>query len=337
MLNIFRNITFENPGWFWLLAAIPLLVLWYIFMRRKQTPSVKISGLKGFKIKQGLLPKLKPVLFVFQMLGLVLLIAAMARPRSVETSVKTEAKDGIDIMMAVDVSGSMLARDLKPDRLQALKEVATKFVEERPNDRLGLVIYAGESYTKVPVTSDRKIVMDAIRELEYDSGIQDGTAIGMGLATAVNRLKDSKAKSRVVILLTDGVNNMGQIDPYTAVGLALRYNIKVYTIGIGTNGMAPFPVQIIAPGRYRYELLPVEIDEELLKEIAKETGGVYFRATDKEKLQAIYDEINQLETSEVEETIYHSYDEKYKSLLILGGAFFLLEFLLRYTVFRSFV
>lgn len=337
MLRYFDNVIFENPEWFWLFLVIPLLVLWYILMRRKQTASVRISSLNGFKVKQGILPKLKPVLFVFQMLGLALLITAMARPRSVETSVKIEAKDGIDIMMAVDVSGSMLARDLKPDRLQALKEVAVNFVEERPNDRLGLVIYAGESYTKVPVTSDRKIMIDAIRSLEYDSGIQDGTAIGMGLATAVNRLKDSEAKSRIVILLTDGVNNMGQIDPYTAIGLALKYNIKVYTIGIGTNGMAPFPVQIIAPGKYRYQMMPVEIDEELLKVIAKETGGVYFRATDKEKLQEIYDEINKLETSEVEETVFHTYDEKYKPLLILGGMFFLLEFLLRYTLFRSFV
>lgn len=337
MVNYFRHITFESPGWFWLLLLIPVLVAYYLWTRHKETASVKISSLNGFKIQQGLLPRLKPLLLVLKMLGLVLLITAMARPRTVETSRKVKSKEGIDIVMAIDVSGSMLARDLKPDRLQALKDVATDFVKERPNDRIGLVIYAGESYTKTPVTSDRKIVMDAINSIEYDRTIEDGTAIGMGLSTAVNRLKGSEAKSRVVILLTDGVNNTGQIDPHTATDLALKYNLKVYTIGIGTNGMAMSPVAILPNGELHFERVPVEIDEELLKEIAKKTGGRYFRATDRDKLKDIYEEINSLETSEIEDYVYTDYTEKYRPLLLLGGVLFLFEFLLRYTLFRSFV
>lgn len=337
MINYFRNITFENPGWFWLFLLIPLLVLWYILTHKKDTASVKISGLGGFKVEQGLLPKMRPLLFVLKMLGLAFLIIAMARPRTVETSKKTKSKDGIDIVMAMDVSGSMLARDLKPDRLQALKDVASEFVKERPNDRIGLVIYAGESYTKTPVTSDRKIVMDAISGIEYDRTIEDGTAIGMGLATAVNRLKDSEAKSRIVILLTDGVNNTGQIDPHTATDLAIKYGLKVYTIGIGTNGMAMSPVGYLPNGKLHFERVPVEIDQDLLIEIAKKTGGRYFRATDREKLEEIYDEINKLETSEIEEYVYTDYTEKYRPLLLVAGCLFLFEFLLRYSLFRSFV
>lgn len=337
MVSYFKNITFENPGWFWLLLVIPLLILWYILNRNKQNPAVKISSLHGFKTDQGILPKLKPLLFVLQMLGLALLITAMTRPRTMEVSQKSETKEGIDIVMAVDVSGSMLARDLKPDRLNALKKVAAEFVEERPNDRIGLVIYAGESYTKTPVTTDRRIVMDAINSIEYDRTVEDGTAIGMGLATAVNRLKDSEAKSKIVILLTDGVNNSGQIDPHTATELAVKYGLKVYTIGIGTNGTAMSPVAILPNGRLQFARIPVEIDEGLLKDIAQKTGGKYFRATDTQKLKEIYDEINQLETSEITEYTYRNYTEKYRPLVVIAGILFLFEFLLRYTLFRSFV
>lgn len=337
MGEYFRDVVFENPGWFWLLLVIPILVVWYILNRNKQTAAVRISSLKGFKTKQGIIPRLKPILFIFQMLGLALLITAMARPRKMEVTKKAETKRGIDIVMAMDVSGSMLARDLKPDRLQALKEVATDFVGERPNDRIGLVIYAGESYTLTPVTSDRDIVLNALKGIEYDRDIEDGTAIGMGLSTAVNRLKDSDAESRVVILLTDGVNNTGYIDPHTATELAKRYHIKVYTIGLGTNGRALSPVAIKPNGEFQFERIPVEIDEELMKEIAKKTGGRYYRATDREKLREIYDEINKLEKSDIKEYTYRNYTEKFRPLLIVGGIFFLLEFLLRYTVFRSFV
>ncbi len=337
MVDYFRNITFENPGWFWLFLLIPFLVLWYVLKHKKQTPPVKVSSLKGFKIKQGILPKLKPLLFVLQMLGLSLLITAMARPRTSEITTKTETKETIDIMMAVDVSGSMLARDLKPDRLQALKEVATKFVEERVNDRIGIVIYAGESYTKTPITSDKNVLINSIKSIEYDRTIKDGTAIGMGLATAVSRIKDSPAKSKIIILLTDGVNNSGQIDPHTAIDLAKKYDLKVYTIGIGTNGTAMSPVGILPNGELHFERAPVEIDEELMKEIAQKTGGKYFRATDKEKLESIYDEINKLETTEIEEQTYSNYTDKFRPLVLLAGVLFLMEFLLRHTLFRSFI
>lgn len=337
MVEYFKGVIFENPGWFWLLLIIPLLVAWYVFTRHKQTAAVKISDLKGFKVQQGILPRLKPVLFVLQMLGLALLITAMARPRKMEVTKRSETKRGIDIVMAMDVSGSMLARDLKPDRLQALKDVAIEFVDERPNDRIGLVIYAGESYTLAPVTSDHNVIMNALKQVEYDRDIEDGTAIGMGLSTAVNRLKDSDAESKVVILLTDGVNNTGYIDPYTATDLAKKYDIKVYTIGLGTNGNALSPVAIKPNGEFQFEMVPVEIDEELMKEIAQKTGGRYFRATDREKLKEIYEEINSLEKSDIKEYTYRNYTERFRPLLIIGGVLFLLEFLLRYTVFRSFV
>jgi len=337
MSEYFRNVTFENPGWFWLLLIIPPLIVWYVLNRNKQTAPVKISSLNGFKVEQGLLPKLKPLLFVLQMLGLALLITGMARPRTMETHKKVDSREGIDIIMSLDVSGSMLARDLKPDRLQALKEVAVEFVDERPNDRIGIVIYAGESYTKTPLTTDHRVVQDAIKSIEYDRTIEDGTAIGMGLSTAINRLKDSENESKVVILLTDGVNNTGYIDPYTATELAKKYKIRVYTIGLGTNGMALSPVGYKPNGELHFERIQVEIDEELMMEIAKETGGRYFRATNREKLKEIYEEINKMETSEIEEYSYQTYTEKFRPLVIIGGIFFLMEFLLRYTLFRSFV
>lgn len=336
MLN-WGNITFENPQWFWLFALIPFMVAWYIWKRDKQTAEVTISSIKGFKVKQGLLPKLRPVLFVLRLLALALLITAMARPRTVDVSSRTKSNKGIDIMMAIDVSASMLARDLKPDRLIALKKVAAEFIKGRPNDRIGLVVYAGESYTKTPITSDKRIVLSALKDVKENDILKSGTAIGMGLATAVNRLKDSKADSKVIILMTDGVNNSGFIDPKIATEMAEKYNMKTYTIGIGTNGMAMTPVAILPDGSYRYARSPVEIDEGLLKEIAKKTGGKYFRATDNQKLKEIYKEINKLEKTDIEEFKYYNYDEKYRSLLMLAGVLFLLEILLRFSLFRSFV
>lgn len=333
----FANITFENPQWFWLFLLLPILIAWYLWKRNKQTAEVKISSLKGFKVKQGILPKLRPVLFVLKMLALSLLITAMARPRTVDVSTQTKTTRGIDIVMAIDVSASMLARDLRPNRMQALKKVATQFIEGRPNDRIGLVIYAGESYTKTPVTSDKALVENALKQIEFNDILKGGTAIGMGLATSVNRLKDSKAKSRVIILLTDGVNNSGFIDPKIATEMAEQNNIKVYTIGIGTNGMAMSPVAILPNGEFEYRNAKVEIDEGLLKQIAKSTGGKYFRATDNKKLEQIYDEINKLEKTDIEEFKYYNYQEKYRPLLMLAGILLLLEMLLRSTVFRSFV
>lgn len=232
-----NNVTFENPQWFWLFVLLPLLALWYFWKRHQQSPEVRISSIKGFKVKQGLLPKLKPLLFVLRLLALALLITAMARPRTVDVSTKTNKTQGIDIVMAIDVSASMLAKDLKPNRLAALKNVASEFIEDRPNDRFGLVLFSGESYTKTPITSDKSIILNAMEDVQFNNIMESGTAIGMGLATSVNRLKDSKAKSKVIILLTDGVNNAGFIDPQIATDLAIEYDIKAYTIGLGTNGM----------------------------------------------------------------------------------------------------
>jgi Ca-activated chloride channel family protein len=231
----------------------------------------------------------------------------------------------------------MLAKDLKPNRMEGLKVVAESFVEARPNDRIGLVVYASEAYTKTPVTSDKAVVMDAIKSIKYDNVLEDGTGIGMGLATAVNRLKESKAKSKIIILLTDGVNNAGFIEPETASDIAKEYGIKVYTIGIGTNGMAEFPYAIAPNGQFLFKMMPVEIDETLMRSIAKNTGGKYFRATSNKKLETIYDEINKLETTEIEELKFYDFDEKFRPFVILAALLLLIEIGLRNTIFRSFI
>ena len=332
-----EGIEFLNKQWFWLLLALPIAVLWYIFKHNKQTAELKISSLKGFKVTTSWLPKLKPMLFALRLIALGLLITALARPQTVDVSTKTKTTRGIDIVMAIDVSASMLAKDLKPNRLEALKTVAADFIQGRPNDRIGLVEYAGESYTKTPITSDKSIVLRSLESIKYNTIIDGGTAIGMGLATSVNRLKDSKAKSKVIILLTDGVNNAGFIDPSTASELAVEYGIKTYAIGIGTNGMALSPIGILANNQFQYSRVQVTIDEELLQEIADVTGGKYFRATNNQKLKDIYTEINKLEKTDVEEFKFYNYEEKYRSLLLLAGFLLLIELLLRYTIFRSFV
>lgn len=334
---MFANFTFENPEFFWLLLLLPLAIAWYFWKRNKQTAELKISSIKGFKAKSGWLPRLRPILFILRLLVLVLIIMAMARPRTVDVSTQTSSTQGIDIVMAIDVSASMLARDLQPNRLDALKEVAEEFINDRPGDRIGLVVYAGESFTKTPITSDKAIVLDALEDIDYNNILENGTAIGSGLATAVNRLKDSEAESKVIILLTDGVNNAGFIDPNTASELAVEFGIKVYTIGVGSNGMALSPVRIMPNGRFQFGNVQVEIDEELLQEIAASTGGKYFRATNNEKLEEIYEEIDSLEKTEIEEFRYYNYDEKYRPLVLLAGGLLLFEILLRLTIFRSFI
>jgi Ca-activated chloride channel family protein len=332
---MFENIQFANPQFFWLFLALPLALLWYFFKRKEQTATLKISSIQGFP-KNDLLPRLRPLLLVLRLLAIAAIITAMARPQTREISTRTKTTKGIDIVMAIDVSSSMLARDLRPNRLAALKEVASNFIRERPSDRIGLVAYAGESYTKTPITSDKGIVLNALREITYGQ-LTDGTAIGMGLATAVNRLKDSKATSKVIILLTDGVNNSGFIEPQTAANLAVEFGIKTYTIGIGTNGNALSPIAYNADGSFRYGMRQVEIDEPLLQEIAKVTGGKYFRATNNQKLEAIYDEINKLEKTEVEEFKYYNNEEKFRPWVLLAGVLLLSEWLFRITLFRSFI
>ena len=332
-----EKITFLNPEFFWLFLLIPVIVVWLFLKRNHQSATLKISSVEGFKGSNTLLVRLKPFLGVLRLLALSSLIVAMARPRTVDISNKTKTTKGIDIVMAIDVSGSMLAKDLKPNRMEALKRVAADFVDQRPNDRIGLVVYASEAYTKTPVTSDKAIISEAIKSIKYDNVLQDGTGIGMGLATAVNRLKDSKAKSKVIILLTDGVNNAGFIEPETASDIAKQYGIKVYTIGIGTNGMAMFPYAVAPNGQFLFQMMKVEIDEQLMKSIARKTDGKYFRATSNDKLAEIYASINKLETTEIQELKFYDYDEKFRPFVWLAGFLVLLEIGLRNTVYKSFI
>ena len=332
------KINFLNPEFFWLFLLIPLAIAWLWWKNKEQTATLKISSVKGFKGSKSILARLKPHLSGLRILSLCFLIIALARPRTVDISNQTKTTKGIDIVMAIDLSSSMLAKDLKPNRMEALKDVAANFVDGRPNDRIGVVVYAGEAYTKTPVTSDKAIVKQAISDIKFDNVLQDGTGIGMGLTTAVNRLKDSKTKSKVIILLTDGVNNSGFIEPETASEIAKEYGIKVYTIGLGTNGNAMFPYAFAPNGKdFLYRMMPVEIDEQLMKTIAKNTGGKYFRAVSNSKLEEIYGEINKLETTEIEELKYYDYDEKYRPFVIIAGILLLIEIALRNTIFKSFI
>lgn len=334
---MFENLIFEDPQFFWLLLLIPLAMTWYIWQRNRQMAVLRISSIQGFKANPGILGKLRPVLFILRLLVLALVITALARPRSVDVSTRSSSTLGIDIVMAIDVSASMLARDLEPNRLEATKKVAADFIKNRPGDRIGLVVYAGESFTKTPITSDKSIVLSSLEDVKYNNVLENGTAIGMGLATAVNRLKDSKAESKVIILLTDGMNNAGFIEPKIASELALEYGIKTYTIGVGSNGTALSPIAIRPDGTFQYGRVPVEIDEDLLKEIAQDTGGKYFRATNNEKLEEIYEEIDALEKTEIEEFKFYNYEEKFRPLILLAGFLLIFEVLLRFTFFRSFI
>jgi Ca-activated chloride channel family protein len=332
------KVTFLNPEFLWLFLVLPIAIGWLFYKRNQLSATVKMSSLEPFKQNRTFLAKAKPFLHVLRILAFSSIIIALARPRSVDVTSKSKTTKGIDIVMAIDVSSSMLANDLKPNRLEALKKVASTFVQDRVNDRIGLVVYAGESYTRTPVTSDKTIILQSLKTIEYDDSIiADGTGIGVGLATAINRIKDSKAKSRIIILLTDGVNNSGTIDPRTASEIAKEYGIKVYTIGIGTNGQAMFPVAKDANGKLVFRKMPVEIDESLMKEIAKATDAKYFRATSNKKLQAIYDEINKLETTEIDEKKFYNYDEKYKPFVLIAFVLLGVEVLLRNSVFRGIV
>jgi len=335
MMN-WNNFEFYNSEFLWLLILIPIVAIWHFLMRKKDTATLTIPSIKGFE-KTSFLSKFKVFLYVLRLFSLAAIIVALARPRNVSVSKKTKSNKGIDIVMAIDVSASMLAKDLKPNRLEALKKVAVEFIDRRPNDRIGIVVYAGESFTQTPITSDKGIVKRTISELKWGQ-LEGGTAIGMGLGSAVNRLKESTAKSKVIILLTDGVNNSGNIDPRTATELAKGLGIKTYTIGIGTNGLADFPwSKDPRTGKLQYRKQQVEIDEELLKEIASETEGKYFRATNNSSLKEIYAEIDTLEKTKIEEFKYYNYQEKYRFFVFLGIGFLLLEFILKNTLFKSFI
>ena len=329
------DIEFYNPEFLWLLLIVPPLALFFFKTNKNRTSSFKISSNSDFRI--GLKSRIYPVLDILKLLTIAMIIIALSRPQEISNSVRTKTSSGIDIVIAVDISSSMLAQDLKPNRLEALKSVAAEFINDRINDRIGLVIYAGESYTKTPVTSDKTIIIKSLNDIVFDGIIQDGTAIGMGLATSVNRLKDSRAKSKVIILLTDGVNNSGFIDPTTAADLATNYGIKTYTIGLGSNGNALAPVALNPDGSFRFGMTKVEIDEDLLESIALKTGGLYFRATNNQSLQEIYDEINKLEKTEVEEIRFSDAEEKYRIFVLIALGLIFVEFISRKLIFKSIV
>ena len=323
---------FANPKYFLLLVLLVPMILWYVFKEKQSHADLQFSSLRAFRgIRHAGRVWLRHLLFACKVLAIVFLVTALARPQS-SNSWQTYSSEGIDIVLGLDISTSMLARDFTPDRLEAAKEVATKFILERPQDRIGLVVFAGESFTQCPLTTDQAVLVNLLREVQSGM-IEDGTAIGLGLANAVNRLKDSPAKSKVVILLTDGVNNRGSIAPVTAAELAKTYGIRVYTIGVGTYGEAPYPVQ--TPFGIQLQNVPVEIDEAVLKQIASVTGGQYFRATDNDKLQQIYNEIDQLEKSKVEVKHFSKREEQYFWFGLVGLLLLVTEALLRYTLLRK--
>ncbi len=323
---------FLHPEYLYLLLLIIPLSVWYVLRLSKTQASFKLASTNAFGgMKSDFRVYMRHLPFVLRMISVALIIIVIARPQSVNSWEETETQ-GIDIVLALDVSGSMLAQDLQPDRLQAAKKVASEFIADRPNDNIGLVIFAGESFTQCPLTTDHKILLNLLNEVEYEM-IEDGTAIGLGLATSVNRLKDSQSESRVVILLTDGTNNRGQIAPLTAADLARSYGIRVYTVGVGTKGMAPTPVN--TPYGVRMQNMPVDIDEKTLTEIAAMTGGQYFRAQDTEGLRQVYDEIDEMEKYLISVQNVTRRKELFLPLGLAALGLILLELLLRRTWLRS--
>ena len=327
-----NDLTFANPHYLWLLCIIPFLIYWYIAQEKKTYPRLHFSdtGFAG-RLKKTGRQRCYPLLYVLRTLCLILLIVALARPQS---HLKNNSRhiEGIDIMLAMDISGSMLAEDFSPNRLEAAKKVASDFIAGRPDDRMGLVAFSGEAFTQCPLTIDHHILQHRLKALK--SGvIEDGTAIGDGLAVAINRIRNSTAKSKTIILLTDGVNNRGAIDPLTAADLAKLYVISLYTIGVGTQGYAPYPFQ--TPFGIQYQNVEVQIDEALLQAMAQNTGGNYFRATNQNKLRNIFKEIDQLEKSKIEVLTYESHTDEYAPLLWLALGLLLLELLGRLSVFKT--
>ena len=327
-----NRITFAEPLFLYLLAAIPAMIVLYILKQQKASASLRMPGLQPFaEAGTTFRHYLRHVLFAFRAIAVTLLIIVIARPQ-VTDKFQDISTEGIDIVITLDISGSMLARDFRPDRLEASKNVATEFISGRSYDRMGLVVFSGESFTQCPLTTDHAVLINLLREIQSGM-IEDGTAIGMGLATAVNRIKDSEAISKVIILLTDGINNRGEIAPATAAGIAKTYGIRVYTIGVGTQGMAPYPVQ--TPYGIQYQDMPVEIDEAILREIAQTTGGKYFRATDNDKLVRVYNEIDKLEKSKIDVRQFSRKEEKYLLPALIAFCLLVLEILIRNTIFRN--
>ncbi|MCD4665149.1 MAG: VWA domain-containing protein [Bacteroidales bacterium] len=329
---MFSHSEFAKPEYLYLLIIIPLLGLWYWYRHRKDGADIQVSDTESFEnSRRSLKQYLYFSLYVFRTAAIALLIITLARPQT--TSRRQDVSiEGIDIIMALDVSGSMLAMDLNPDRLEAAKEVAAEFISGRQNDRFGLVIFSGETFTQCPLTTDHDVIKNLFKDVQSGM-IEDGTAIGDGLATSVNRLKDSKAVSKVIILLTDGVNNMGSLDPLSSAEIAKIFGIRIYTIGVGTEGTAPYPVQ--TPFGIQTQHVEVKIDEGLLQEVAEQTDGRYFRATSNRKLREIYEEIDHLEKSKIDVTEFRKKTEEFLPFALLAFILITLEVFLRFTIFRT--
>ena len=332
LMELFNGIEFAHPGFFWLLLIVLLMIGWYVWREQLLQGTLSVSAIKGFSPpKNSVIPKLRHSGIVLRSLAVIALIFALARPQS-SLSWQNSTTEGIDIVIASDISGSMLAEDFQPNRLEAGKNIAIDFIKNRPDDRIGLVIFSGESFTQCPLTIDHDVLINLYQDIKYGM-IDDGTAIGMGLATAVNRLKDSEAKSKVVILLTDGSNNMGSIPPVTAAEIAKQFGVRVYTVGIGTHGFAPYPVQ--TPMGIQYQRMAVDVDEVTLGKIASITGGKYFRATDNATLKDIYEQIDKLEKAKIDVTQYHKKTELFLPFALIALLFLTLEFALKNTVLKG--
>lgn len=334
MFSYFDDIQFAEKHWFWLMLVIPVMIGWYIFRVKKNEGEFNFSSftlLKG--IKTSLRAKFRHSLFVLRIIGIALLIAALARPQS-RSSWKDSKTEGIDIVISMDLSLSMLAKDFKPNRIEVAKEVILNFIDARPNDRIGMVVFGGVAFTQCPLTSDHKVLKNMFPQIK--AGMLDqGTAIGLGLANAVARIKESKAKSKVIVFISDGVNNVGEIAPMTAGELAKTYGVRVYCIGVGTRGKALQPVAIYAQGEYEYDYVDVEIDEKVMTDISDMTGGKYFRATNKESLTEICKEIDKMEKTIISEKSFTNKAEHFLPLALAAAIILLLEFILRFTLFKS--
>jgi len=333
MSSYLTNLHFVSPYWFLGLLVLPLMIWWQFFTPKNQDPSLSMSDISAISTVSGWKEKIFRYLPVLQIVAVGLIILALTRPQLTLTEEKVKA-DAIDIMMVMDLSSSMLSKDFDPDRLEVSKKVAREFVEKRIHDRIGLVVFSGEAFTQCPLTTDHNIVIDFLNGLQVGI-LQDGTAIGMGLATAVNRLKDSESKSKIIILLTDGVNNAGYINPNTAAEIAKEYNVKVYTIAIGSIGQALSPVNRMSNGEYMFAMASVEIDTELLQRISEMTDGKYFRAIDRASLEKIYAEIDTLEKTEIEINVFKRYKDEYLKFLLPALFLLLVYWGSKNTIFRT--
>ena len=334
MTEFLGDIQFAEKKWFWLMLLIPVMLAWYFIKLKKHEGELNFSSFTFLKgIKPSLRSRFRHVLLVLRLIAMALIITALARPQS-RSSWKDSKTEGIDIVLSVDVSLSMLAKDFRPNRMEVAKDVMIDFIDKRPNDRIGLVLFGGEAFTQCPVTSDHKILKNMFSQVK--AGILDqGTAIGMGLASAVARIKESKAKSKVVILISDGVSNTGEVAPLTAGELAKTFGVRVYCIGVGSKGKALQPVAIYAPGEYEYDYVDVEIDEKVMSDISNLTGGKYFRATDKKSLITISEEIDKIEKTITSEKSFTNKAEHFLPFALAAAILLMLEFLLKYTVFRT--